>query len=231
MDAEIPDTLGAYLATDTYYSIVRTGPDLFAFAADSPRAYKHVGIPARQSGLPATLLAPPEGPLRVATLRTQPFGSARAPANWGRVAKFTQLAIERIFGIIVILYVGAWFFTEMVPTAQSQHERFNATCELLGFSLTPSKAQGPAKSLRLLGADIARHPGRASDRLPERLRGDLISDFHQVRSYDQINPAQAAKLRGRLGFAQSLLFGRVGRALLQPFADRQHARLFGRGFP
>ena len=67
--------------------------------------------------------------------------------------------------------------------------------------------------------------------LPERRRGDLINDIRQILLFDQLNPAQAAKLRGRLGFAQSLMFGRVGRALLQPITARQYSRGVGRKHP
>ena len=46
-----------------------------------------------------------------------------------------------------------------------------------------------------------------------------------------LTPAQAAKLRGRLGFSQSMLFGRTGRALLNSSSERQCSKVTGRFHP
>ena len=59
----------------------------------------------------------------------------------------------------------------------------------------------------------------------------MVNDIKQILSYGQLNPGQAAKLRGRLGFSQSLLFGKMGRALLQPLAQRQYSKRLGRSRP
>ena len=106
-----------------------------------------------------------------------------------------------------------------------------STCELLGFSLDPAKAKGPAKSVHLLGDEVDRRPGHVSARLPERRRVNLINDLAQVFTYCQLDPGQSAKLRGRLDLAQPLLYGRVVRAPLQPFADRQYSWMIGRKRP
>ena len=231
MDTAVPDTLDAFLGMATYYSLIQHEPDLLAFTADFPHAYKHVGIPVRHAGFATIILAPPSGPLHVATLRTQPFGSSRAPANWGRVTRFIQFILERIFGVVIFVYVDDCFCIEVATTVQSALKCFTGVCELFGFSLSPTKSQGPTKSLQLMGAELSIFTGHVSACLPERRRIDLINDLKRIITFDQLNPAQAAKLRGRLGFAQSLLFGRVGRALLQPLTDRQYARSFGRKHP
>ena len=109
MDATAPDNLDALLAMAAYFSLIAKEPDLKVFTTDCPRAYKHVGIPVRHSGFATILLAPPEGPLQVATLRTQPFGSARTPADWGRVTRFIQFVRERMFGLKVFVYVDDCF--------------------------------------------------------------------------------------------------------------------------
>ena len=42
VDTAIPDTLDAFLAMSTYFSLVKKEPELLAFAADFSHAYKHV---------------------------------------------------------------------------------------------------------------------------------------------------------------------------------------------
>ena len=61
--------------------------------------------------------------------------------------------------------------------------------------------------------------------LPDRKRKDLLNELRQILQKNSLTPAHAAKIRGRPGFSQSLLFGRVGRALLTPFTCRQYSKL------
>ena len=77
----------------------------------------------------------------------------------------------------------------------------------------------------LLGARIAVSTGFVEATLPPHRRESLMSGLKQMMSDNVFSPANAAKWRGRLGFAQSLMFGRMGRALLQPFSARQYAKL------
>ena len=74
-------------------------------------------------------------------------------------------------------------------------------------------------NIHLLGADLSFDTVELSARLPARCKVDWAGDINQILAYNQLNPGQAAKLRGRLGFPQSLLFGKAGRALLQPPPD------------
>ena len=105
-DRATPGNLDAFLAMATYFSLIAMNPDLLASDSDFPHAYNHVGVPARHSGCATILIAPHEGSLRVVTLRTQPLGSARAPANRGRVTGFLQFAFGRLFGLTLFGYSG-----------------------------------------------------------------------------------------------------------------------------
>ena len=147
------------------------------------------------------------------------------------MTRFAQFVPGRIFGIVVFFYAGDCFCIEVAATIQPPLCFFTIVGEPLGFPLAPAKSQGPAKSLRLLGANVTLRPGRSSAQLPVRRRSYLINDINQVIRFDQLNPAQSAKLRGRLGFAQSLLFARVGRAMIHPVTSRQYSRTVGRKHP
>ena len=94
---------------------------------------------------------------------------------------------------------------------------------LLGLNLDPSKETPPSNNLILLGAAINIHNDHIEASLPLKKRNDLSHDIREVLRRDQLSPAQAAKLRGRLGWAQSLLFGRFGRAHLAPLTERQYS--------
>ena len=51
---------------------------------------------------------------------------------------------------------------------------------------------------------------------------EICADLAKALQRRTLTPAEAGKLRGRLGFAQSFMFGKFGRALLAPFTCRQY---------
>ena len=81
------------------------------------------------------LLGPPGGPLMVSRLRAQPFGSTRAPANWGRVAALIPWILLTYFGIFLPIYVGDCFLAEPAETVGSAYATANLLIELCGFPL------------------------------------------------------------------------------------------------
>ena len=99
------------------------------------RAYKHVPIQEDQKEVATALLAPPAGPLKIATLRTQPFGSRRAPTNWSRVTMLLKWIMSTVFHIVISVYVGYVSFVETAEAIQSAVEIFKSVCATLGFQL------------------------------------------------------------------------------------------------
>ena len=86
----------------------------------------------------------------------------------------------------------------------------------------------PCPKLNLLGSSISLAETYAGDALPSRKTKDLSHDLRATLQRDVLAPSQAAKFRGRLGWAQSLHVGRFGRAMLQLPPCRQYSKLDGR---
>ena len=221
-DTAVPDSLDTFLALTSYYRLIRPGCDLRAASSDFCHAYKNVGIPPDQGRFPTVLLGPPTGPLLVSRLLTQPFGSTRAPANWGRVTRLIQWILFAYFGIHLPIYVDDCFVVEPAETVDSAFSCVNELIELCGFKM--GKFAEPSVSILLLGAAISIQPDFATASLPGRRRDALITDIMKILCPGSLSPGCAAKLRGRRGFAQSLMFGRFGRVLLQPLTNRQYCR-------
>ena len=57
-----------------------------------------------------------------------------------------------------------------------------------------------------------------------RERDDLIHAIRALLARGGPTPEESANFRGRLGYEQSLVFGRLGRAFLHPLTDRQYCR-------
>ena len=120
------------------------------------------------------------------------------------------------------VYVGDLLMVEGAETIDSALERINLSAKLCGFKL--AREQAPAESISLLGASVALAREFVTAMFPDCNGQALVRDLEKVLRDGRLTPSQAAKLRGRLGSAQSLMFGNFGWAQLQPFPNRQYSR-------
>ena len=208
----------------SHYHSLGPACQLRAFSVDFQHAYKHIPIDATQTAFAHIAVAPPSGDVLVAELRTQPFGSSRAPANWGRVTAFAQWLLSSLFGIYLAKYVDDCYSLEPNITCVTAFHVVKDVCDLLGFKLELRKESPPMTCFNLLGAALTLGDHRVTAALPERRKLDLVCELRSILSANKLSPGRAAKIRGKLGFAQSLLFGRMGRAHLAPLSARQYCR-------
>ena len=115
------------------------------------------------------------------------------------------------------------FTGEPSETVQSAFDNIKYVCSVLGFSLEPEKECPPATETHILGARIRLSEYDIEAFLPDRKRAAITAELASVLQRRKLTPADAGKLRGRLGFAQSFIFGKFGRAHLAPLTARQHA--------
>ena len=78
--------------------------------------------------------------------------------------------------------------------------------------------------MALLGAKVKLPDRNIGPIVAKARREAIIRDFRSAPRSNRHTPALAANFRGCLGFAQPLMFGRMGRALLSPVVDRQYSR-------
>ena len=76
------------------------------FSIDFAHAYKHVGAESDRLDFATVVLRDPSRNRTMATLKTQPPGSSRSPANWARLAEFIQFAVRRLFLVWMGVFVG-----------------------------------------------------------------------------------------------------------------------------
>ena len=228
VDTNIPDNLDVLLAVSTYYKLIAPGADLRATVFDYKGAYKNIPICREQLDFASILIAPPTGELQVCQLRVLPFGPRRSPANWARMAGFIQWVAMNVAKLFLAVFVDDCYTVEPCSTIDSAFVVLNAINAAVGLPLAPDKGSEPTENLCLLGAQITFASDFVEAALPRRKAVDLIHDLRPVLQRGSLSPAQAAKLRGRLGWAQSLFFGRFGRARLAPFSARQYASISGK---
>ena len=154
------------------------------------------------------------------------FGFTTAPQNFNRLPEFLVHASRVIFACAVGHYFDDYDTVEPQYCGQSGQHALAALHGMLQFTIAQEKHESAKpsnvflgvstdfSSLRLDGTIHMRaKPGR-SEKMCTLLRDILISN--------SLPPALAASVRGKLQFLTSYSFGRVGRAALQTFCERQY---------
>ena len=197
--------------------------DLQQWSVDFSHAYKTIALhPSSADAAHICFLNPVDNQPYKCRILVQPFGSRRAPANWGRVVTFLQFLARKLLSLIVGAYVDDVFCTEGRAIAKSGFWAFKRLCALLGFNTSDKKDQRPSTQMHLLGAEVTLFDysirTRATDERAIKLRGIIA----EILENGFLTPSGASKLRGRLGFYSSLLMGRLGRGMMGPLIRRQY---------
>ena len=231
VDTSIPQNLDTFLGVALTHAEVGSSTELRAFSVDFAHAYKHVGVAADQLDFATVVIGDPAGNAMMATLRTQPFGSSRAPANWARLTSFAQFVLRKVFLVWLGVFVDDCYCVDPQSTIATALWVTRELCSLLGLVLAPDKEQPPTQALTLLGASIQLGRRHVSASLTEKRKTDYVALLKNILRRNSLSPEAAAKIRGKLGFAQSLMFGKYGRAILHEFSARQYSSMKGPTFP
>ena len=173
-----------------------------------------MGIPTPQYEFATIALPDLGGTPMVASLRTQPFGSSRATASWARVANFPQFVLLRLCKVRLGNYMGDCFCAEPADTIDTASNCIRVLCALLGLQLEPPNEQAPSDTVMPLGASLQIGKRSIAASSPGKKRMGYVAVLRGILARNSLTPAAAAKVRGKLGFAQPLMFGKFGRSLL-----------------
>jgi hypothetical protein len=130
-----------------------------------------------------------------------------------------------------------------MSTISSSFETTQEVFRLLGFDVQTTKAQGPPtvkvvqedgstkeveteskdkpwKDPELLGVTFDLEEFQV--KVKETRKKELQDEIKEIIRRKNLHPGHASKLRGKLFFLTSSLFGRVGRAFMKPLSERQY---------
>ena len=79
----------------------------------------------------------------------QPFGSRRAPANWGRVVTFLQFSARVLPSLVVGAYAGDVFLRREQLPRTIGFLAFKRLFSLLGFNTSDRKNKHPSAAMRI----------------------------------------------------------------------------------
>ena len=219
-----PQGLDSFVAL-TRIQHVNGAKDLKQWSVDFPHAYKTIALhPSSSEVANICFLNPVDNQPYKCQILVQPFGSRRAPANWGRVVTFLQFLARRLLSLVVGAYVDDVFCSEGGFLAKSGFWAFKRLCAILGLITSDRKDQPPSTSMHLLGAEVTLLKQAIRTSATTERAQKLWDEIAGILRTSSLSPAGASKLRGGLGFYTSLLMGRLGRGMMGPLIRRQYGK-------
>ena len=192
-------------AIERFFAIAREMGEItkekpLEWAGDFHKAYNNVAL-SQQSVKYAVVgvFNPEDGKVYAFRLKVLPFGGARPPAKWGRVAKFAQTTLMKILKIATGCFVDDLYNCEAESTAVSPFTTARELIKLLGLQLSPKKDQGPSNKITLLGAEIEIHYESTHVSISERRAGSICGLLDTMIDRGGMSSGMAAKIRGKLG--------------------------------
>ena len=199
---------------------------------DSPNAYKTIGLNEASMGAShICCINPANKPPYKARVLVQPFGSRRAPTNWGMVVTFLQFVAGEILQVTTGAFADDVFCVESHRLAMGGFWAFKQLCEVVGFHTPSKKDQPPSTGKVLLGADASLRDTHVQAMVMGDRKERLKAHILQALQSNSLTPAAARKLRGELGFYSPLLAGKLGRGMLAPLIRRQYGHRGVRASP
>ena len=225
-DTYKPDTLDNLILQMKRIRSVDPNADMKAFTFDFKSAYKHIGISDESDAVSRlVLLNPNDGLPYWCKMKCQPFGSRVSPRNWGRIVSLIQRIARKLFNIILFCYVDDGFAVEPAECVDSAYSCILFLTRILGFNLAPDKLVPPTSDLDLLGANIRIEKNRTVIAYPEEKRKKTRTLIRHHLKTARMSSADAATIRGKLGFTQQLCQGRFGKIMIRELAKKQYSSI------
>ena len=186
---------------------------LKGWVLDEKKAYRQVPI------------APEHRKFSVICLRDPDDGQAKgvvsAVYNSNRRSAAINEILEKLFGLVAFnLYDDKYGF-ETEETIDSAHEVAIGIHWLLGAGFEQKKLQKTSKPI-VLG--VTYDLDRLELAIKDDRKEELVSLIDSILESGSLDPGSAGKLKGKLMFGASHLWGKVGRAFLRPLSERQYSR-------
>ena len=135
----------------------------------------------------------------------------------------------RCTGSIIGRYVDDFFGVDLPQIYWTTPRMFTALCSLVGAPCDPGKAAYEMTRMAFLGAQIFIDFGNwsYSHRILREKANKWAQELSDIMEDKVLPPGQAAKIVGKLNFANQLAHGRFGRAFLRPLIRCIHVLLQG----
>ena len=150
---------------------------------------------------------------------------------WCRTAMMMQSVMQELIGLVIFVYVDDcfWILPSFTTESGKDSEKWvlgvfkKVMTDLMGWSLDPDK-EATGDSMVLLGLHVEMRRDVSVWTLDERKAEMWTKEIVDILRRNELHPAMASKICGKLCFLNTHIFNRMGRALLRPIIWRQIQR-------
>ena len=184
---------------------------------DLESAYKQIPVhPAHSSLLVFSMKTPNTGEVEFFESCAMPFGATAAVHGFNRVSQALDTILVRIMGIPCTHNFDDYTFVSPTPVCEVAIEMAKEILHVLGWDTKDAKQAPISATVTALGVEFqldkateVGNPYLTVQNKPERVK-DISELIANALWANKITPSEAARLRGRLVFANSQTFGRRG---------------------
>ena len=209
-----------------FYSILGHSTHLRGGCDDWKKAYRQLPVDDPSRSVVACW-DPDSKSVSYFIVRGHVFGAVHAVNSFNAVSKFLTVSCRALFACCGGNYFDDHIMVEPDFAEESAQDGLACVASACGFLFDPDKHVNMAREFVYLGVqnDFSRVPQGVSVLriLPER-KTALVDVCRAFLKSGSMSHGQAASLRGKLYFAATSAYGKVGRAALQPILQRQEGK-------
>ena len=195
---------------------------LRGWVLDERRAYRQVPIsPDHRKWSVVALKDPSTGKVAFFVMVGHSFGLVSAVYNYNRRSAAITDILRRVFSVAAFNFYDDKYGFEPEDTAASAFALAEKVHWWLGARFDQQKLQ-LCSDPTILGVtyDLEQYLLK----IKKSRKKELFDEISEILEHEELSPGQAGKLRGKLMFGASQLWGKVGRAFLRALSDRQYSR-------
>ena len=215
-------------STDTNVAALRSlrskcvGQELAGWVLDERKAYRQIPVRPDHRKFSVIVLKDPGDQVPTFFIMVgHSFGLVSAVYNYNRRSAFINEVLVSLFGLVAFSFYDDKYGFESINTIESAHLVAQSVHWWLGAHYDQKKLQ-LSRCPTILGVTydlesmvLVIKPSRKTE---------LLEEIDRVLKTNLLDPGSAGKLKGKLMFGASQLWGKLGRAFLRSLSERQYAR-------
>ena len=215
-------------STDTNVAALRSlrsrcvRQDLAGWVLDERKAYRQIPVKPDHRKFSVIVMKDPADQVpKFFIMVGHSFGLVSAVYNYNRRSAFINEVLVSLFGLVAFSFYDDKYGFEPVDTIESAHLVAQSVHWWLGAHYDQKKLQ-LSRCPTILGVTydleslvLLIKPSRKTE---------LLEEIDRILETNLLDPGSAGKLKGKLMFGASQLWGKLGRAFLRSLSERQYAR-------
>ena len=211
-------------STDTNVAALRTlrscfpGEELLGWVLDEKKAYRQIAVrPDHRKFSVICLKNPATAVPNFFIMMGHFFGLVSAIYNYNRRSAAINEFLVSLFGLVAFSFYDDKYGFEPGSTAPFAHTVAEKVHWMLGAKFDQKKLQ-LSSSPTILGVTYNLEDFQLE--IKKERKEELTSEIESILSTGLLDPGSAGKLKGKLIFGASQLWGKVGRAFLRVISER-----------